>query len=297
MKKTLIALAALASTAAFAQSAVNLTGVVGFAYQKAPSGAVAGVKGFTNTDATFALGVSEDLGGGLRANAAIQYDATNSRFGNAPLRRNTSIGLAGGFGSVSLANTRSADLITRGMVAPSNLPDGMYDTSGVITRDPIDVLTYTAPAFSGFTPYIQYVEVNADGNTDPANKVTVLGANYAKGPLAAGVAFKSTSGTLRPGTKKTNTELFATYNFGVARVGLGFDSKRTNTDKNAFSLGVAAPLGATTVGLNYAKRDANKVTEAVVRYDLSKRTNINASFGKQSIDNQSQYRIGVYHAF
>lgn len=127
---------------------MNLTGVVGFAYQQAPSKA----KGFTNTDATFALGVSEDLGGGLRANAAIQYDATDSQFGKAPLRRNTSIGLAGGFGSVSLANTRSADLITRGMVAPSNLVDGMYDSSGVITRAPIDVLTYTAPAFSGVTP-------------------------------------------------------------------------------------------------------------------------------------------------
>ncbi len=219
MKKTLIALAALASTAAFAQSTVNLTGVVGFAYQQAPSK----VKGFTNTDATIAVAVAEDLGGGLRANAAIQFDAASSQFANALNRRNTSIGLSGGFGSVSLANTRSADLITRGMVAPSNLVDGMYDSSGVITRSPIDVLTYTAPAFSGVTPYFQYVETGSvataqDGNTDPANKVTVLGANYANGPLAAGIAFKSTSGTIPAGAKKTNTELFATYDFGVARV-------------------------------------------------------------------------------
>jgi hypothetical protein len=116
------------------------------------------------------------------------------------------------------------------------------------------------------------------------------------------VAFKSTSGTIAAGAKKTNTELFATYNFGVATVGFGFDSKRTTTEKSAFSFGVAAPLGAATVGLNYAKRDTNKVTEVVAKYDLSKRTNINASFGKMTADEATagkgnQYRIGVYHAF
>lgn len=293
------ALAALASTAAFAQSSVNLTGVVGFAYQKAPHEAH---KGLTNTDATIAVSVSEDLGGGLRASAAIAYDAASSQFGNALNRRNTSIGLAGGFGSVSLANTRSSDLLTRGMVAPSNLPEGLYNRSGVVARVAVDALTYTAPAMSGFTPYIQYVEANTDGGTNPVNKITVLGANYANGPLAAGVAFKSTSGTIPAGAKKTNTELFATYDLGVARVGFGFDSKRTATDKSAMSFGVAAPMGAMTVGLNYAKRDTNKVTEVVARYDLSKRTNINASFGKMTADEATagkgnQYRIGVYHAF
>lgn len=299
MKKTLIALAALASTAAFAQSAVNLTGVVGFAYQKNTTG----VDGFTNTDATIAVAVREDLGGGLTANAAIAFDAASSQFGNPLNRRNTSIGLTGGFGSVSLINTRSSDLLTRAMVAPSNLPDNMYGTSGVLARVPVDVLSY-GMAFGGVQPYIQYVEWNADGDADPLYKTTVLGVNYSAGPLAAGLAYKATSG-LPAGAVKNNVEGFATYNFGVATVGFGFDTKTNpgssitvaDAAKTAIALGVSAPLGPVTAGLNYAKRGDAKVTEVAVKYDLSKRTHINASFGKQSVDAESQYRIGIYHAF
>ena len=304
MKKTLIALAAVAATsAAFAQSTVTLSGVAAFGYQKdvTPTTGTVG-KGLAATDATFRLGMVEDLGGGLKASGNMEFDTASAQFGNALNRRTASLTLSGGFGSVALINTRSGDLLTRGMVAPSYLPDGMYDSSGVIARVPVDVLSYTAPAFSGFTPYVQYVEHTADGTDTPTRRVYVLGGNFASGPLAAGVALKSTraaDGTvLAAGTKKNNLELFATYDLGVARLGVGFDSKRTDTDKNAFSFGVAAPLGPVTVGVNYAKRDANKVTELAAQYDLSKRTNVNLSVGKQTFDNNgNQYRLAIRHNF
>jgi predicted porin len=304
MKKTLIALAALASTAAFAQSTVNLTGVVGFGYQQATDAAK--TKGLTNTDATIAVAVAEDLGGGMRANAAIAFDTASSQFGQALNRRNSSVGLSGGFGSVSITNTRSGDLITGAFIAPSYLPDGLYDASGIVARAPIDVLTYTSPKFGAFTGTVQFVEWNTDGNTNPAYKTTALTVNYAEGPLAAAVSFKATKG-LPAGSRKNNVEALVSYDLGVARVAFGIDGKTNESAANgisaadaaktAIALGVSAPLGPVTVGLNYAKRNDNKVTEVAAKYDLSKRTSMRASFGKQSVDASNQYRLAVVHTF
>ena len=333
MKKTLIALAAVAATSAFAQSTVSLTGNVGFGFQNSP----AQVAGLTMTDATVAVTAMEDLGGGMKATANMTFDTGGSQFntvGNFN-RRNTSLSLAGGFGSVAFANTRSGDLMTRAMVAPAALPDGIYDTSGVLARAPIDILTYTTPSFSGFTGSLSYVESGApaavtagyannpitlvptqgDGGGKFTTTTTVLGLNYANGPLAAGLAFKtSTYNSDYPIAaaliaRSTNTEGFLTYDFGMAKVGLGFDTANAGTlagavnDATAWSFGVAAPIGAFTLGVNWAQRDVNNMYEAVVKYDLSKRTAINVSFGRQSFDSVAggvdgnQYRIGLFHAF
>jgi len=257
---------------------------------------------------TFAIGATEDLGGGLKAAVATNFDTTGTTFGSTPLRRNSSISLAGDFGSVAIVNTRSSDLLTSAMVAPSYLPDGMYDGSGIVNRTAVDVLQVTLPAMSGFTPYVQYVEANADGNTTSANKVHVLGVNYAAGALAGGVAYKHTT-NLAAGAVANNTEAFVTYDLGVAKVGLGYDSKMNSSTtagsaistadaaKSAVSAGVSVPLGAMTVGVNYAKRGEAKVTEFAAKYDLSKRTALRFSSGKQNVDTSSQYRMAVVHAF
>ncbi len=311
MKKTLIALAVLAASgASFAQSSVTLSGVVGFGYQTSS----AGVKGLSISDSTIAVAGVEDLGGGLKANVSMAFDATGSTFGtNSPLlRRNTSLGLSGGFGSVSIINTRGGELLTSAMVAPSYLPDGMFDKSGIVNRTQVDVIQYTAPSFSGFTPYLQHVETGttttqADGNGAPTYRTNVLGVNYAAGPLAVGLAIKNTSG-LPSGAVTSNTEAFATYDLGVAKIGVGYDSKMNadstnnaistaNAAKNATSFGIAVPMGALTIGANYAVRGDAKVTEMAAKYDLSKRTSVRLSAGKQSVDTSNQNRLALVHTF
>jgi predicted porin len=328
-----LAVLATAGTA-FAQSSVTLSGLVHAGYQKAPTGN----KGFALTDYEFTLAATEDLGGGLRATAsmaiidAVRTDSTgltaatnvnspvgttggNAGFRSGLGRNNTSLGLAGGFGSLYYHSIRSGDLITRAMVAPASLPDGIYDNSGIISRSPIDYVIYTSPSFGGFNGSLGYAETGFDGNVTPATKVTVLGAGYANGPLAAGLAYKSASGAaFVAGVRKTNLEGFATYDLGVAKLGFGFDTKRaatltaSTTEKNAFAFGVSAPLGPVTVGVNYAKRDTNKLYEAVAQYALSKRTQLNVSVGKQkgpgatgfvapAIAEGGQYRIKLQHAF
>jgi hypothetical protein len=279
---------------------VTLSGVVGYGYQTSSAGA----KGVTNTDMTFALGAVEDLGGGLKASVATNFDTTGSTFGSSALRRNSSIGLSGGFGAVSIINTRSGDMLTSAMVAPSYLPDGMYDSSGILSRSAVDVVQYTMPSFSGLTPFVQYVETGTDGNTEAAVKVYVIGATYANGPLAAGLQVKANQDAAA-GAVKNNTEAFVTYNLGVARIGLGYDSKNTfssgvaaaDAAKAATSFGVSVPMGALTIGANYAVRGEAKVTEFAGKYDLSKRTSVRFSSGKQSVDTHTQNRFAVVHTF
>ena len=69
MKKTLIALAALAATASFAQSTVTLYGVVDAAYAKG-TGSVSDktqLKSGGYSSSRFGVRGTEDLGGGLKA--------------------------------------------------------------------------------------------------------------------------------------------------------------------------------------------------------------------------------------
>ena len=362
MKKTLIALAVLATTGtAFAQSTVYLTGLVGAAAQSfdtrvtpavAPSQYSLGSpatggsrqRGIALTDATIKVGVTEDLGSGLKAAANIQFDSIGSTsdatFGKGLLRRNTSVSLTGGFGQVSFTNSRSGNLLTKGMVAPANLYNGIYDGSLVVTRSPVDALTY-GMKFGDFTTSVQYVETDTDGEWNAKIKVGVLNAGYAKGPIAAGVAVKGYS--FRAGqnaalaglggiARKNRLEAFATYDFGMAKIGVGYDGKNVGTPDginplagvgvtnayqrvltrgtadyvrfntaHAWSVGVSAPLGPVTIGANYAKRDIAKLTELVADYALSKRTSLNASLGRQTAnvgtDSGNQYRIGAYHSF
>ncbi|MBA3059957.1 MAG: porin [Gammaproteobacteria bacterium] len=328
MKKSLVALAALAVVgAASAQSAVTLSGNYGAGYLSTEINGVKN-KGIALTAATLKVGVTEDLGSGLKAAVNMQFDSYGSsstqNFAQALLRRNTSISLTGGFGQVRFDNTRSGNLLTRGMVGPVNLDQGIYDTTNVITRSAVDALTY-GMAVGDFTGYAQYVEAAADGATTPAAKVVVLGAGYAKGPIAAGLAYKmyDYSGALAfldagatEATRSNRLEAFATYDFGVAKIGVGFDGKNvgktavvvpgfteTATDRsNAYSLGVSAPLGPVTLGVNFAKRGDFKVTELGANYNLSKRTALTAGYGRHTADEGNglsgdQYLVAMTHSF
>lgn len=337
MKKTLVALAALAvAGGAFAQSTVSLTGLVGAAAQSFDSYHGTRQRGIALTDATIKVGVTEDLGGGLKAAARIELDSVGStsdaQFARGLLRRTTDLSLTGGFGRVSFTNTRSGNLLTKGMVAPANLYNGIYDGSMVVNRSPVDVLTY-GMAFGDFTASVQYVEAATDGEWNAHTKVGVLNGGYAKGPLAVGIAAKMYNfrdpGAKDASARDNRLEAFATYDLGMVKLGLGYDGKNVGTSDliyaaspadeyqairtkgtseyvrfnraAAWSVGVSAPIGAFTVGANYAKRDIAKLTEVAANYALSKRTSFNASLGRQTAnegtDSGNQYRVGMYHSF
>lgn len=124
MKKSLIALAALAATASFAQSSVQIDGIMDAGYQAIDykGTKVNGIAGNGSSTSQLNIRGTEDLGGGLKADFRVETDwntvsnagntgvkttaltgkdgtlANGSTFGNGEIR----VGLAGGFGRVDL---------------------------------------------------------------------------------------------------------------------------------------------------------------------------------------------------
>ncbi|MEY2891236.1 MAG: hypothetical protein RJA98_1144 [Pseudomonadota bacterium] len=353
MKKTLIALAALASVgAASAQSSVTLSGTVAYGFQldrttvaavsaaaavlpstyslgSAPVSAVPAKsgRGLTQTDAFFVLSGTEDLGGGMAAKFDSKFEASSESRGNALNRVDTGVSLSGGFGQVSLRNTRSSDLLVNALVAPTYLPDGVYDDSNVLSRVKIDIASYALAFAGGYTASVSYLE-QLDGKvtttTTGAYKLGgtgaaayVLAGGYAAGPLDVKLAYK---GLIQKATgAKDSAELSVTYDFGMAKVGFGYDGASVEKNavastaesfykKDALGVGVSVPFGAFTVGANYAVRGKAKLAEAVAKYNFSKRTAVIASWGKQNADSAStnaaggtesnqQYRVALRHDF
>ena len=259
MKKSLIALATLAATSAFAQSTVTLSGVIQAGYQQHISAATTNytlpgststaattaaltkgqVKGFTLMDRAFTLTAVEDLGGGLTAFGNTKMEQ-GSDFRGAQLGfADTNLGLrSSAWGEVRFSNTRTGDTFAAVASSAINLRDGLYDDSGITSRSAADIVTYTTPDLvPGLKASVAFVEGNdGDINIPSTNQsVTVLGLSYANGPLTVMGAYKakaakaaaSTSSTTSTQISKDNIELAARYDLGVAVIGLGYDAAST----------------------------------------------------------------------
>jgi hypothetical protein len=142
---------------------------------------------------------------------------------------------------------------------------------------------------------------------------TGLSAAYAAGALSAYVdhtVFASPVSVVNDGL--TRTRAWATYDFGVAKIGAGHQVKNHDYAAQS-SLGVTVPMGAVSVGLMYSTRAAQGVnsygltvadsrsgTAVGVQYDFSKMTNVNFSYSTYSTTNNvldNEYRLRLTKKF
>jgi hypothetical protein len=228
--------------------------------------------------------------------------------------RNATVSLAGGFGTLTGGRVEGANLAQSAQLAGASLANGFDQASLAGANTNFNLVSYTSPAFNGFTVGVsQSKALNSVFATaaDATNETTVtaVSASYAAGPLAAGFVNKSvnTAGTSADGKKN---EMFATYDLGVAKVGLGY-AKNSGAayagQKAQVIASVVAPVAANfTLGADYINRDGatagtdSKGYAVAANYMLSKRTKINATMGKLTlagVAGQSQYRVGLFHNF
>jgi predicted porin len=300
MKKTLVAFAALAAVgAASAQSSATISGNVQFQYLSDMGGSA---KGLGVAFANVRFKGTEDLGGGLKASFDSEIGLGNAR-GDASKKRDTSLSLSGGFGTVAIANTRSSNyLVTYSQVGSwNNGWYGPYDySSAIVSRPPIDALSYTSPSMGGAQFGLGYSESGTDGNSTPGTKTVTAGVTYANGPLSAGLrAHSSRNSTWASGTTKTSVEVGANYNFGFLKVGLAADTKRRGlggSDKGGIGFGLSAPIGPVTLGFGTIKRGDAQYMDFRANYALSKRTDVELNYGKVK-NADSYYNIVLAHAF
>ena len=305
-KSFIVALAALAASASFAQSSVTLYGYGDMGVGKSVG---TGEKTQFNPGTADVGGIrlgmkgSEDLGGGMKANFQLETNGINEAgAGDGGYGRAAWFGLSGGFGAVQLGRQARNSVVAgvtgsaagwRGtdVEAATGQRYSINTNVGVSSRNSA-MINYITPTVGGFTARLGYVNA-----ADNANKsVTDVALQYSNGPL--NVAY----GSLKAQGLEGNSGLHANYDLGVATV-YGSYNKRGAIPGGAaaakgFSLGAKVPMGATTLFASYGKNNDTKVTayELGADYALSKRTALTA-FVANTKDKDAGYYAGVRHAF
>jgi predicted porin len=258
MKKSLIALAALAATGAFAQSSVQIDGVmdVGVASIDYKGNKVSGIANNGSSTSQINFRGTEDLGGGLKANFRVETDwntvsnsgntgavptaatvaatapATGyvttlsggaaSTFGNGELR----VGLSGGFGTID-AGAVNYNSLTSGLVGQpfgTAIGSGFSATSARLVRSDNSV-KYVSPSFSGLTVslYNAQKQTKATGSSFS----TTFGAYDFTGSDEVGVnyangpiaaSYSNLKQKAAAGTSTTYDTLGANYALGAAKL-------------------------------------------------------------------------------
>ena len=281
MKNTFIALAAAlaCSSAAYAQSNVQLTGLVDMyaGSMKAPGGERSGQVGSGGmTTSWWGLKGTEDLGSGLKADfnltAFFRGDTgTPGRFNGDPFfARDANVGLSGSFGRVGLGRDKAPNFLPTILTNPfgdsfvisplvlhANVPNFAPGAlwTGTTPSDTgwSNQIVYSTPSFGGLKANVNYQfgEKTAQGEKGKKN----VGANlmYGAGPLSL-VAFYERAQIANPATlsvmpTKTDWMLGGTYDFKVVKLyGTYGQAKVKDQDlKNTtYSLGLDVPV--TTAG-------------------------------------------------
>jgi len=292
MKKTLIALAALAAGSAFAQSSVTMYGLLDIGYS-AHATSTSGNMNMTNFHAPSRFGIkgSEDLGGGLKANFNLETGGlaldsgaqTSANFEKQTVTqgfnftREAWVGVSGNFGETRLGLTSSF-----GTKATAAFDFNEISTSSAMDNAGISPVTwygssrrgnqfqYISNTYNGFSGGVAY-DLSADATglstgskgtaiTTTKSTAQVMGA-YANGPIAA--AFVAEGKRVdADADNRTAYNLSGSYNLGVAKVGLGvtqspyktvtYGSSGMAIGGKGVNVGVVAPFGVTNVGAQFA---------------------------------------------
>jgi len=283
MKKTLIAMAAVAA-AGVASAQVSITGAVAFSLQNT---ALAADTVLDMSDADINFSASEDLGGGMKVSAATSISNEALR-GNGTTANNTTISISGDFGTLAYLNVLSGQ---SKLSSGASLEDDMSDAMGGYST--VNVLDYTLPAF------IPNASVTLEWAADDSSNMAFTGSspgvvvNWSAGALSAYVEF-ATSGT-------SAWDIRPSYDFGVAKV----SGRSTSTGKR--EMAITMPMGAATVGYQYAKAadgTDGKAQAIAATYAMSKRTSVTYSYGTGTYaagtttgSGLNNYRLQLKHAF
>lgn len=334
MKKTLIALAAVAATgAAFAQSSVTLYGVADLSLGKV-SDAVVKTPAVPATEttparpATYGLGISsdkfqafansalnngssrlgvrgtEDLGGGMSAGFNFEQGINvNSGATDAnTFQRAANASLMGGFGEIRLGRSLTTSFYSVASweltgTANYSAVANQFGFAGAGSRNDAAIM-YFSPSFSGFKFGASTV---LKGNTGTEAKYD-LSATYANGPITASFAYNTQKG----GTQ--GLALGGKYNFGAFALAASYQTNEREatgvTLAKGVTIGGSANLGPVVLTLDVARDTEFKDTDWVLeaKYPLSKRTFM---YGVASTDGKGKvltkkvtgYALGIRHNF
>lgn len=316
MKRSLIALSALAASSVFAQSSVTLFGVVD-ATIALGRGSIANKTHLTNSgNASSRLGFrgTEDLGGGMSASfwleAGVNNDngtggatnvnnqATGGSAGNGlTFNRRSTVSLAGGWGELRLGRDYTPQFYnltlfdpfgTVGTGANQALLSGL---GGPVAVRASNGIGYFLPSkLAGFEGYIQHYrgENNSSAPNSGDGTGTGVRVGYASGPARIAVAYSSTN-YLTGDIRQAN--IGGEWRFGIGKIVAMYSRDRVASpaarDGRGGLIGGLIPFGPGEFRVSYSTyrtdaAGAPKSSKWAVGYvhNLSKRTALYATYAR-----------------
>jgi len=316
MKKSLIALAALAATSAFAQSSVQVVGTFdpSFASVQTTYGNNTSVTNQlirNNTQGTSQITFkgTEDLGGGLKASFLLENDfdagkdarngaagpagSSNSNLGS--LGGEQYLNLEGGFGKIALGAPNTPTLFSQSQNPFGTKIGGGFGqiNSGKVRNN--NTVMYSTPTMSGFTGHLAMSTKTKDAtNVTTTADITDIGLFYNNGPLAVMYTSYKVAATATV-AEKTDNNLTAAYDLGVAKIGVAYFTQKQTALADAKGTAVFAtvPLSAQLSLLaNFGQNDSalatnldSKISAVGLKYNFSKMTSVYARYVEQTYDN------------
>ena len=313
-KTTRVMLAVLAvcgTSAAMAQSSVNLYGRVNTSIEHQKLGNSSATGMVTNSSFIGFRG-TEDLGNGLKAGFVLEGnfnsdDGAGSDAGAFNFKRNSEINLSGNFGTVRLgafdpySYTVTADWISMHNHDTGTSADYLY--SAVATGG--NKLAYVTPEIAGFTAQVQYLfgekasinDLNDDGTVSTVgaweNKGGWdLGVNYANGPLGLGFGYSQVKrDVLAAGVaaglgneKDQQFALRASYAIGDLTLGAYYQKQKATWDgisakRDVYRLAAMYTIGASELHANIGKaskvkEDGEKIGKSATQWTLAYNYNL-----------------------
>ena len=331
-KTTRVMLAVLAvcgTSAAMAQSSVNVYGRINTTVESQKTGSTSTSVMHSNSSYLGFRG-TEDLGNGLKAGFQLEGNFGSDNGAGFNFQRHSEVNLSGSFGTVRLGKfyvgsyLATADYISMHNHDTGTSADALY--AYVFPEG--NQLSYRSPEFGGVTAEFNYgfgekkTRTVAGGNEIglPGGVGAVQGTekgafdaalNYANGPLGLGLGYtRAESKRFGDTQKEQQLGLRASYTINSLTLGAYYqyykvDSEAFDTKRHAYRLAAMYTLGASEFHANVGRAQSYKgdldgtKTSATqwtlgYNYNLSKRTKVYGYFTK--INNGDDAAYGVTNA-
>ncbi|MDP3653305.1 MAG: porin [Rhodoferax sp.] len=340
MKKLLIgALCAVGViTVASAQSTVQLAGAVDVYAGRIQMAGDARRTSVVNsgglTTSWFGVKGSEDLGGGLKANFALSSflradTGMQGRFaGDTFFSREATVGLSGGFGSLTLGRGLAPNFLPTVVLNPfgdsftfsplvvhKNVP--LFNGTGWGATTPSDTgwsnqAIYSTPEIGGLRTNLHYQFGEIAGQSGKKN--VGVNALYFSGPMALGAYYERNQVTnpvpvaFALGDTRTDWMLGGSFDFTAVKTFATYGQSKaaiSTTRAKSYSLGLASPLGSGKIlaGLARTRVVAGNTRNTLslgYDYNLSRRTDVYVIAMRDRIttfNSGSSLATGIRHRF
>ena len=300
MKKTLLALAVVAASSAYAQSSVTVFGIVDNAFSLG-NGSIASKTSLSSPGyfgSRLGFRGSEDLGDGMKANFWLEAGFTsddgvgaasssNNQVPTPPaagagsqgltFNRRALVSMTSGFGEVALGRDYTPFFIVNTTYDPfgsngSGASRALVGTAGAyagvntVAVRASNMISYTTPPLGGFVAQVMtYFGENA--SNDPAGTSPGTGSGlrlgYANGPISVGLGWNKVGLTATSEVNSLNVG--GSYDFGVAKVRAFYSSDDVSAAARVvkgYLLAVTAPLGSGFVRAAYSTTNNGAATAA-----------------------------------